>query len=106
VDEIAAAREARREELALGLASEAQTLLRTPDPSPAALLRLASLVMDGWKLRRGIDVGSKQQGRGLFTVMAASEPELAGLLRGALPIHTASRGALARAAGLVFAPAP
>lgn len=107
VEQIRAARVQCRGELLAYVSETADGLLGRPGaeaPRPQALLRVMGLVIEGWALRAGAAVETKNESRRVFASIADTDPALAELLRAALPITADSRHSLERAVHLVFSP--
>lgn len=89
------------------LRDRAASLARAPDQAPlreARLARLLNAILDGWCLKQGITIDSRETDRRLFATIAHADPALGEALRLALPVTAGSRFALLRAFDLVFGP--
>lgn len=103
-----AARPSLREELMAlrrAQALEAVRLLHAgTGPGDAHLqLELCSAVIDGWFLRQGLAMDTRQETEGALETIAGRDAELAALLRAAVPLTHASMSPLLRAVDRVFA---
>lgn len=71
---------------------------------PHLQLELFTAVVDGWLLREGMVIRSKQESQGVLETIERDDAELAALLREAIPITRDSLAPLLRAADRVFGP--
>lgn len=65
-------------------------------------LELFAAVVDGWLLREGLAITSKQESRATLETIEGRDPSLAALLRGAVPVTRDSLAPLLRAVDQVF----
>jgi hypothetical protein len=102
-----AERVASRAGLLTVLRERAAALVRALDQTPlraALLARLLNVILDGWCLKQGLTIDSKETDRRLFETIADADPALGELLCLALPLTSGSRPALLGAFDLVFGP--
>lgn len=72
--------------------------------SPELQLELFAAVVDGWFLREGVSITSKQESRRALETIELRDPALAALLRQAIPVTHDSLAPLLRAVDHVFGP--
>jgi hypothetical protein len=102
-----AERRARRDELAAIRRDEALALVRalgggSGAGDPHLQLQLFDAVVDGWYLKHGLAMDTRQESERMLETIAARDAELHTLLRQAVPLAHASMAPLLRAVDLVF----
>jgi hypothetical protein len=69
-------------------------------------MQLFAAIVDGWLLRHGLSMDTRQESERMLETIAARDPALHALLRRAVPLAHASMARLLRAFDHVFAPRP
>jgi hypothetical protein len=107
VQRLDAARTAAKDELLARLREHASALLGPAGGvvrEEAALVRLLDCIVTGWCIRHDVLDDSKARSREVYTQMEERTPDVAALLRAAIPVSRGSKRALVQAAARVFAP--
>ena len=102
-------RRTRRDELVAVRREAARAVVRALRGGSGArgeplLLELFAAVVDGWYLKHGLAVTTRQEAEGMLATIASRDAPLAALLRQAVPVTRASMAPLLRAAEHVFGP--
>jgi hypothetical protein len=97
----------RRDELAAIRRDDALAAIRalhggSPDSDEQLQMRLFDAVVDGWYLKRGMAMDTRQASERMLETIAAHDSALGALLRRAVPLTHAAMAPLLRAADLVF----
>jgi hypothetical protein len=100
-------RRMRRDELFILRREHARTVMRalgegSGGANESLQLELCAAVVDGWLLREGRTIRSKQESERILETIEAADPALATLLRQAIPVTHDSLAPLLRAADGVF----
>lgn len=106
-----AERLARRDELVAVRREEGLKLVRalrggTPASDEHLQMKLFAAIVDGWYLKHGLAMETKQASERMLETIAGRDAPLFQLLRGAIPLAHASMPLLLRAFDYVFEPGP
>lgn len=101
----------RREELVAVRREDGSRLIRavhggTPASDEHLQMQLFSAIVDGWHLRNGLAMDTRQASERMLETIAAHDAALFDLLRGAVPLTHRSLALLLRAFDHVFDPGP